>query len=169
MVITPLYGHTSEDTAYVVADYPYGRTIRTQIRYWIEHKPSKGYRFVSQTKNPKTYRWNAVKCSTYTEFAAAMYLDENGHVQWTGLGQYSDLIKFQEFVKSFPDYPGRVALVELCKVKAVYYNARVKGAIVWTVNNTVQTDSEAETERNRLEAEAWKALADRISLTIEST
>ncbi len=27
--IRPLYGHTSEATAYVVADYPYGRRLRT--------------------------------------------------------------------------------------------------------------------------------------------
>ena len=64
---TPLYGHTSEATAYVVADYPYGFRERTQIRYWLEHKPKKGWRFVSQTLNPKTSRWNKPKASTYVE------------------------------------------------------------------------------------------------------
>ena len=29
---TPLYGHTSPETAYVVADYPYGYRERTTIR-----------------------------------------------------------------------------------------------------------------------------------------
>ena len=27
-----LHGHTSEDTAYVVADYPYGYRLRTSIQ-----------------------------------------------------------------------------------------------------------------------------------------
>lgn len=33
---TILHGHTSHETAYVVDDYPYGRTVRCKIRYWIE-------------------------------------------------------------------------------------------------------------------------------------
>src|SRR3990170_1289756 len=73
-----LYGHTSEATAYLVADYPYGFRERTQIRYWLEGKPKKGWRFMSQTLNPKTSRWNKPKASTYTEWGAAMYLDDKG-------------------------------------------------------------------------------------------
>ena len=87
---TPLYGHTSESTAYVVDDYPYGFRERTQIRFWLEHKPKKGWRFVSQTMNPKTGRWNKPKASTYLEWGGAMYLDEKGHVHWDGVGPYSD-------------------------------------------------------------------------------
>jgi hypothetical protein len=63
----PLHGHTSEATAYLVADYPYGFRERTQIRYWLEAKPKRGWRFVSQTLNPKTDRWNKPKESTYFE------------------------------------------------------------------------------------------------------
>ena len=61
----PLYGHTSEATAYVVDDYPYGFQLRTQIKYWLEYKAGKGWRFVSQTVNPKTGRSNKPKASTY--------------------------------------------------------------------------------------------------------
>lgn len=61
-----LFGHTSEDTAYLVDDYPYGRRVRTQIRYWIETNAKHGDRFCSQTLNPKTGRWNKPKKSTYT-------------------------------------------------------------------------------------------------------
>lgn len=85
-----LKGHTSPETAYIVEDYPYGYKLRCKIRYWIEFKPKKGFRFCSQTTNPKRgHVWNKPKCCTYAEFGACMYLDDNAHVQCTYLGQYS--------------------------------------------------------------------------------
>ncbi|HEX5522802.1 MAG TPA: hypothetical protein VFX53_05110 [Pedococcus sp.] len=90
-----LHGHTSEDTAYHVGDYPYGRVLRCQIRYWIEtsHKGAqKGrQRFISQTTNPKAPGtvWNKPKGSTYTDLVV-MYLDSNNHVQWHGVHFHLD-------------------------------------------------------------------------------
>lgn len=66
--------HNSPETAYIQADYPYGRRDRCQRRVWVEvinKKTSKRYkqmRFVYQTQNPKTGRWNAHKPSTYYDF-----------------------------------------------------------------------------------------------------
>ena len=74
-----LYGHTDENTAYVVEDYPYGRH-RTLMRYWLEYKKGKGYRFVSQTLNPTTKRWNNPHPSTYSNFLLMIRLFSNGHV-----------------------------------------------------------------------------------------
>ena len=81
-----LDGHTSAETAYLVKDYPYGRRLRCQIRYWIE-TATKGsakseQRWVSQTTNPKVpaETWNKPKPSTYSALAV-MYLDEKDHVQ----------------------------------------------------------------------------------------
>lgn len=93
---TFLFGHTSPDTAYLVTDYPYGFKLRTEIRYWIESAPKKGDRFVSQTKNPKTGRWNAAKMSTYYPIMA-MFLNEIGHVKMTAISPY-DSQKAQAFV-----------------------------------------------------------------------
>lgn len=83
-----LHGHTSEETAYVVDDYPYGFRLRTQIRYWIETSARHGDRLVSQTLNPKTDRWNKPKKSTYA-LVGCMYLDEDSHVTWSGIGWYT--------------------------------------------------------------------------------
>jgi hypothetical protein len=86
-----LNGHTSQETAYVVDDYPYGRRLRCKIRYWIETAEkgaAKGkQRFVSQTTDPKrSYEfWNKPKPSTYA-LIAVMYLDHKDHVQWWGVG-----------------------------------------------------------------------------------
>ena len=86
-----LTGHTSPETAYVVDDYPYGFRLRCKIRYWLEYKPPLGFRLVSQTTNPKRPGevWNKPKASTYYKFGGAMFLDENDHVQWSGLSEYS--------------------------------------------------------------------------------
>jgi len=77
-----LSGHVSEETAYIVKDYPYGFRLRCQMKTWIEHRPGKGYRFASQTSNPKAEGlvWNNTKYTTYSDYLV-MYLDENGHVQ----------------------------------------------------------------------------------------
>lgn len=77
-----LFGHTNEETAYLVDDYPYGFRLRTQIRYWIE-TTKHGDRFCSQTLNPKTGRWNKPKKSTYSA-VGVMFLNEDNHVKWTG-------------------------------------------------------------------------------------
>lgn len=99
-----LLGHTSPETAYLVEDYPYGFTLRCQIRYWLEYKPNHGFRFVSQTTNPKRGNvWNKPKASTYVENAAFMFLDENGHVQWHGLGIYNDAAEAQAFLDEYRD------------------------------------------------------------------
>lgn len=90
MTMQILSGHVSPETAYVVDDYPYGFTLRCKIRYWLEYAPKRGFRFVSQTTNPKrpVETWNKPKASTYARFGGCMYLDENGHAQWSGLSEY---------------------------------------------------------------------------------
>lgn len=75
----PLTAHTSQDTALVVDNYPYGYTLRTQIRYWLEHKPSHGFRLMSQTLNPKNNLWNKPKPSIYAP-EMRLYTNENNHV-----------------------------------------------------------------------------------------
>lgn len=79
-----IYGHTTQENAYTVQDYPWGFRLRTTIRYWIETKKGYGQRFCSQTINPKTGKWCAPKCSIYSPILV-MFLDENNHIKYTGL------------------------------------------------------------------------------------
>lgn len=158
----PLYGHTSEASAYLVADYPYGFRERTQIRYWLEHKPKKGWRFVSQTMNPKTSRWNKPKASTYIEWGAAMYLDDNGHVQWTGVGPYSDDQKILEFVTTFPG-ADMSELRKIVPAKQKYLKARISGELVMTINKVPQPMSETDIERAHGELAAWEEIKQRLA------
>lgn len=101
--MTVLSGHTSPETAYVVADYPYGFRLRCQIRYWIE-TTKHGQRVVSQTSNPKKpgLVWNKPKASTYT-ILRVLFLDEQGHVQNEGLSLYSELDKITAFATTYAD------------------------------------------------------------------
>ncbi len=88
---TILSGHISPMTAFVVEDYPYGFRLRCSIRYWLETSPTHGVRLMTQTSNPKRGNvWNKAKASTYCRFGGCMFLDENGHVKWNGLTEYSD-------------------------------------------------------------------------------
>lgn len=84
-----LKGHVSPATAYVVDDYPYGFQLRCKIRYWLDYSPKHGVRLVSQTTNPKRgHVWNKEKASTYCRFGGCMFLDDKGHVQWSGATEY---------------------------------------------------------------------------------
>jgi hypothetical protein len=85
-----LKGHTSQNTAYLVRDYPYGFRLRCKIRYWLEYSKGHGFRLCSQTTNPKVTAevWNKPKASTYS-MLAVMGLDEQQHVTWTGVSMYA--------------------------------------------------------------------------------
>jgi len=101
---TPLKGHTDEKTAFVVDDYPYGFHARTQIRYWVEYKKGKGWRFVAQTLDPKRQRWNKPKAETYVDFGGFMFKDAKGFVGFKGLSQYSDLEEQKHWLQHYRNY-----------------------------------------------------------------
>jgi hypothetical protein len=127
-----LSGHISPESAYVVEDYPYGFRLRCKIRYWIEYKAKKGCRFVSQTTNPKRPGevWNKPKASTYSLFGGAMYLDENEHVQFSGLSEYSSGAEAKEWQERFAAGVPEVALPLLNKwvaAKVAYAANRESG------------------------------------------
>src|SRR5208337_4925220 len=91
MPIEILKGPISPETAYVVEDYPYGYKLRCKIRYWVEFKPTHGFRMVCQTTNPRKPGecWNKPKAGIYSRFGGCLYLNENRHVMFTGLSEYS--------------------------------------------------------------------------------
>jgi hypothetical protein len=127
-----LTGHVSPETAYVVSDYPYGFRLRCKIRYWLEYKPRKGFRFMSQTTNPKRPGevWNKPKASTYARFGGAMYLDEQGHVTWATLTEYSDSAEATSWQATFgPGVPeaGQAVMNAWIAAKLAYDAARKPG------------------------------------------
>jgi hypothetical protein len=156
---TPLYGHTSPETAYVVGDYPYGYRERTTIRYWLEDGKKRGFRRVSQTINPKTGRWNAPKASTYSLLASAMYLDARGHVQWAALSEYSEAAHVVAFVRAFPGADlSRLpawcrAKVALCERFAALH---AEGRSGWAINGVPTALKPEDVSRNAAEIATWR-------------
>lgn len=147
----PLYGYGSEETAYLVEDYPYGFHDRCRIRYWLEKSNSKGFRFCSQTENPKTKRWNNPKKSTYCKFAGAMFLDENNHVQWNGIGEYDEVQNTLDFVKNFPKADFSILKV-WCLAKAIHCSKTLEkgeGSFGYKLN-------EQDIERYKADEKNWR-------------
>lgn len=96
----PLFNHTSLETAYKVSNYPYGYTLRTDIFYWIETTPKRGDRFCSATLNPKNWKMNAPKKSTYSAIAILMLNEENGHIRYSSVHQFDGAEAAQKLIES---------------------------------------------------------------------
>lgn len=124
-----LTGHVSPETAYVCSDYPYGFRLRCQIRYWVEYQPKKGFRFWSQTTNSKRPGtvWNKPKAGTYFKFGGAMYLNDEGHVHFMGLSEYSSGAEAKAFADNYgagvPE-AGQLILAKWVAAKVAYDAAR---------------------------------------------
>lgn len=80
-------------------DYPYGRE-RCHITFAIEFADKKGFRFVTQTTNPKNGRVNAPKKSTYCHFLFMYREEETGHIVSDGIGLtgYDSIAKLRLFL-----------------------------------------------------------------------
>lgn len=97
-----LTGHVSEETAYVVNDYPYGYNKRCKIRFWIETNEH-GQRVCSQTTNPDKPGevWNKVKKSTYTDLRV-LYIDPvTGHLKDAGISHHATKTQVDAFLASY--------------------------------------------------------------------
>lgn len=149
--MTPLYGHVSEDTAYLVEDYPYGG-LRCKIKFWLEHQPRKGWRFVSQTQNPKNQRWNNPRKGTYYVLAGCMYLDEKGHVQVSVLSEYAKPREILTFIKSFPEADLLTLKAYVIGRKAVC-KRKAEGHAIISIGGVPQTPNELEIEEAKAEIE----------------
>jgi hypothetical protein len=138
---TPLKNHTTPDTAYVVDDYPYGFRLRCKIRYWLEYVPGKGFRFWSQTSNPKRGDvWNKPKSSTYCRFGGCMFRDEsNGHISWNGLSEYDNVKTCADFLENYSDTMpehAREYLRKWVSMKLSYEQAKLDGCVKSTITTT---------------------------------
>jgi hypothetical protein len=146
-----MFGHTDEETAFVVDDYPYGFRLRTQIRFWIESVKGKGDRFCSQTMNPKTGRWNKAKKSTYSP-VMAMYMNEEGHVTHASVSQWAEDAWIAEFRAVAGDHLSEVQKRNLAVVLGM------KKAFEGVTTVIRNTSTLSEEERAKMDAEHAAAM-----------
>lgn len=152
---TGIYGHTSEETAYLIEDYPYGR-LRCQRKVWLESDPKRGVRFVAQTNNPKNGRWNKPHKSTYADIAGCLYLDAEKHVQWAAIGFYSKPEEALAFAQDFgKNAVGADQLLHYAMKRARVSQALADGKAHFTINNEKQERSETDKSRDAQESQVW--------------
>ena len=164
-----LTGHVDASTAYLVADYPYGFRLRCRIRYWLESN-KRGVRFVSQTENPKTRRWNTPKAGTYAP-VGCLYLDGEGHVQCATLNEYhvGDAAKVATFLRDFPAMASHPVIVAVVGHAVRRYAQLASGEVTieTSINGVRQVDDAETIARKRAEyagtLEAWRTLQSRIA------
>ena len=98
-----LKGHTSFETAYEIADYPYGRRLRCKRAVWVETHPRFGQRFVSRTTNPKKRGevWNTPHADTYN-LAVVLYRDlSDDHIKEAHLFKVWSIEEARKFLNKY--------------------------------------------------------------------
>lgn len=162
---TAIFGHTSQETAYLISDYPYGRTLRCQRRVWLESDPKRGVRFVAQTTDPKKgHRWNKPHASTYIDVAAGLYLDADNHVQWEGINMYSTAEQALAFAQTHgAGAVGAPRLLYWALKKAQLCQALADGKAHFTINGEKSERSEAQKAEDSREAETWRQVAKTLA------
>jgi hypothetical protein len=151
------------------ADYPGGFRKRLERRDWIEFKPNKGYRWVYQTRDKGSSRWNNPKPSTYSDWAAGLYLDEKGHIQWLSLGTFSDAPAFLRFIEMFPkmDKEQRLNLMGVTAAMVSRRQANVlmlkQGRTGWTINNVPVPVKPGDVERAEEELAGWEKVLTKLN------
>jgi hypothetical protein len=157
--VKPLFGHTSEETAYLIEDYPYGFTLRCQKKVWIETDPKRGQRTVEMTNNPKRagLHWNTPKKSTYSELCAAFIVEASdvdgkkyttgdvGHVKFMRIGSGGDVACLERYNALYgpfeTEYERKTMRTLLAMARAEdrlgeynppgnYYNAEERAAVI---------------------------------------
>jgi hypothetical protein len=124
-------------------------------RVWVE-TATKGakkaqQRFMAQTQNPKTFRWNKPKASTYSDIII-LYLDSKDHVKLACLSTWDSAEQIAAFVVTFGDY-----LTEHQRKNIRYLDAvrRVGSRIKWTISTN---SSETPKDREKREKDERKML-----------
>jgi hypothetical protein len=162
--ITPLNGHVSEETAYVVEDYPYGFKLRCTIKFWLEYNAKKGYRFCSMTKNPNNGVWNAAKKSTYSLGVANMYLDSNNHVAWSAVTGNDGYEAIYKFVRRFPQNKANKRFMMTCEARIAYCDRVLAGKPTFSINNVPREQTEEDKIRAYWDKACWVYLKNYIDL-----
>lgn len=156
-MLTPLANpQPTKENPHIIPDYPYGFTLRCQMRVWVEHKDGKGYRYVTQTSNPRTgnINWNNPKASTYNPFPLIVGTNEEGHVKYTALHGYMEPGEFTDWLKQYGE-----CLTEDQKKAIQYFMVRRQ----WLRENTHWTVHILQ-PGEKYDTEAQKEKQDKIML-----
>jgi hypothetical protein len=115
--------HVSPETAFIVKDYPYGFTLRTEMRVWVETRKGMGQRICTQTKNPKVAgeKWNKPKSGIYHAIVLIQIDDETGHFSNLSLSNSAwdeETKKFEQYIPYMSDLQKKIFNIYRAKMIA---------------------------------------------------
>ena len=127
-------------TAVEVDNYPWGYSLKTKRRYWVETN-KKGDRAVYATLNPKTGNWCEPKKNTYTAVLVVTRDMETGYVGLNGISKYAPADKIADALEWMDfDKLNDLEKKKICELNAV---AEVMEKVTWKIRNTTEmTDEE---------------------------
>lgn len=158
-----LYNHTSEETAYVTKDYPWGFRMRTEQRAWIESNKN-GDRFIVQTKDPRNGKWCAPKKSTYG-FVKVLFLDEQNHLQTFSLNNFADEKTILEFYEQHKENLNPFQLAQIKKRIAI---EKVMKNVSFKIQNVPFNETEEQrTAREERKRENENAILNAINYELK--
>lgn len=140
-----IFGADSPETAYVVDDYPYGFRLRTSIRYWIE-TTKHGDRFVSQTINPKTGRWNKPKPSIYAGVAVMTRNPDDGHISYVTCTENASAEWVGVFRAAFWD---ELSPAQQRRLLQIIGYTRATSKLTWSIRESTGWTAEQHEEADR--------------------
>ena len=149
----------SEETAFIIENYPYGFTLKTKQKRWIEYKPNFGYRSCTRTLNPKNNSWCAIKKGTYNQFLVLAQNLTNEHIVSLGFYNFYETEKVKSFLEKYKAdlLPEQINFLE-SKVnsmdKAKQIQEEIKQEVInrptLTIDNLKPDQIYAENEINKL-------------------
>jgi len=139
------------------------------MRVWYDHDPKKGTRFVSQTKNPKTGKWNAPKPSTYQDLRVAKF-DAQGHLEHDGVSMYSDAAQVSAFLSKYQHASPDTPKLQEAALRIQYSRLRAEGKSHAEAAQATGLGSQLEQERaaGKKAAERAKVRAEKVHTVRQS-
>jgi hypothetical protein len=89
---------TSLETSCIARNYPYGG-MKTEMFFYVQEKGKKGYRTVTQSKNPKNGMMNKPHAGTYYFLPIYILEKSEGFFEFLYCPHYPD--KAQEFINLY--------------------------------------------------------------------
>jgi len=145
-----LYNAKSFDTAYIIEDWPWGYTLKTECRFWIETTKN-GDRLCKQTMNPKTGKWCKPKKSTY-EAVEVLAITDEGKVTSVGIGKYADEDRIANALDQTIDFNllNDQQKKQICKLNAW---ANVMSKVTWEIRrDDGRSAAEVDAEQDEIKA-----------------
>lgn len=98
---TVLKNHTTFDNGAEVDNYPWGFSLKTKRRYWIETSKTHGQRLAYATMSPKTGQWCKPKRGTYSYIKLLLKQDDNGYIVTDSVSKYASSETMSNFLTKY--------------------------------------------------------------------